>query len=162
MATVVSSKCTYNMQLAAFYYILIATYFMAGSPASSASDTPEPLQHSILHQQQQHKQKQQPNIQSSHPRERMRDPTKDFLYDPVLHSPSDENILVSNNAQDLSHLEFRPSVLRFGELAVGDVNSEVVTVFNRHPNRSVYLGSISGSAVEFYSSFFEDKVCSSR
>lgn len=152
------------MQLAAFYYILIATYFMAGSPASSASDATEPLHHSILHPQQQQQQQYQnhQNIhgdyKSSHPRERTKDPTKDFLYDPVLHSPSDDNILVSNNAQDLSHLEFIPNVLRFGALAVGDVNSQVVTVFNRHPNRSVYLGSISGSAVEFYSSFFEDKV----
>lgn len=156
MATV-ASNCTSNMQVAAFYYILIATYFMAGSPSSSALDTSAPLHHTILHQQKQ--QKIHGEFKSGNPRERTKDPTRDFLYDPVHHSPSDDSILVSNNAQDLSHLEFRPNVLRFGELAVGDVNSQVVTVFNRHPNRSVYLGSISGSAVEFYSSFFEDKVC---
>lgn len=147
-----------NMQVGAFYYVLITTYFMAGSPAESLHtvESLQPMQPNLVQQK-----PQQPNSEytNGHPRERTKDPTRDFLYDPVLHSPSSDSILVSNDAQDLAHLDFRPSLLSFGKLAVGDVNSEVVTVFNRHPNRSVYLGSISGSSADFYSSFFENKVC---
>lgn len=34
----------------------------------------------------------------------------------------------------------------------------MVTIFNRHTNRSVYLGSISGSVSDFYSSYFEENL----
>lgn len=67
-------------------------------------------------------------------------------------------MLVSDSGQDISHLVFEPSILDFEELHIGDADSDVVTVFNKHPNRSVYLGSISGNVPDFYSSFFEEKV----
>lgn len=40
----------------------------------------------------------------------------------------------------------------------GETTNKVVTIFNRHTNRSVYLGSISGSVSDFYSSYFEENL----
>lgn len=65
---------------------------------------------------------------------------------------------VDNNNNDLSQLTFEPNFLHFDELSVGETANKVVTIFNRHANRSVYLGSISGSVSDFYSSFFEENL----
>lgn len=151
------TKGTSQLQLAAFYYVLIATYFIAGSPASSATETAGPQRLPIRQtSQQQHLHGE--SISAN--RERTRDSTKsrDFLFDQELQASVEESVPSTTNLQDLSHLAFVPSLLDFGELSVGDANSEVVMVVNRHPNKSVYLGSISGYAADFYSSFFEDKV----
>lgn len=64
----------------------------------------------------------------------------------------------NGGAHDLSHLIFQPSLLDFQELSIGDADSSVVTVINKHANRSVYMGAISGNVPDFYSSFFEEKV----
>ena len=42
--------------------------------------------------------------------------------------------------------------------SIGDPHNQVVILFNKHKNRSVYLGSITGSSPDFYSSYFDDKV----
>lgn len=67
-------------------------------------------------------------------------------------------MLSTDDVPDILHLVFQPSLLDFHELAVGDADSDVVTVFNKHSNRSVFLGSITGKVPDFYSSFFEEKV----
>ncbi|KAJ6641566.1 Transmembrane protein, partial [Pseudolycoriella hygida] len=69
------------------------------------------------------------------------------------------NFIASNNdnGKDV-HLVFRPNMLDFEDLAVGDAESETVIVFNEHANKSVFFGSISGNVPDFYSSFFEEKV----
>lgn len=41
--------------------------------------------------------------------------------------------------------------------SIGDPHDEKVYLFNKHKNKKVYLGSITGSASDFYSSYFEDK-----
>lgn len=64
----------------------------------------------------------------------------------------------SNSDRDLEMLVFEPSSLSFDELSVGETSNRVVTIFNRHANRSVYLGSISGTAADFYSSYFEENL----
>lgn len=42
--------------------------------------------------------------------------------------------------------------------SIGDPHNQVVILFNKHKNKKVYLGSITGSSSDFYSSYFEDKV----
>lgn len=70
-----------------------------------------------------------------------------------------ENIMISSEyEQSIDDLIFHPSILDFKEIPVGDSDSDVVTLFNKHSNKSVYLGSISGSLPDFYSSFFEEKL----
>lgn len=76
----------------------------------------------------------------------------------VSHITIDTLILTSSNGQDLSHLVFEPNILNFDELSVGETASRIVTLINRHANRSVYLGSISGTVPDFYSSFFDENV----
>lgn len=47
--------------------------------------------------------------------------------------------------------------LRFLCRSIGDPHDEKVYLFNKHKNRKVYLGRITGSSSDFYSSYFEDK-----
>uniref|UniRef100_A0A182PMP0 TMEM131_like domain-containing protein n=1 Tax=Anopheles epiroticus TaxID=199890 RepID=A0A182PMP0_9DIPT len=56
------------------------------------------------------------------------------------------------------HLFFHPPQLNFAERSIGDPHNQPVVLFNRHKNRSVYLGSISGSTAEFSSSYFKEKM----
>ena len=56
------------------------------------------------------------------------------------------------------HLFFHPPQLNFAERSIGDPHNQPVVLLNRHKNRSVYLGSISGSAAEFSSSYFKEKM----
>lgn len=74
------------------------------------------------------------------------------------HFTVENGMFSTDNNHDISHLVFQPSLLDFEDLAIGDADSDVVTMFNKHTNRSVYLGSISGNAPDFYSSFFDEKV----
>lgn len=69
----------------------------------------------------------------------------------ATHSISIDSIIM-----DLTQLTFEPNFLHFDELSVGETANKLVTIFNRHANRSVYLGSISGSVSDFYSSNFEE------
>lgn len=41
--------------------------------------------------------------------------------------------------------------------SIGDPHDEKVYLFNKHKNKKVYLGRITGSSSDFYSSYFEDK-----
>ncbi|CAO1398997.1 unnamed protein product [Diamesa serratosioi] len=63
---------------------------------------------------------------------------------------------INNDA--LSSLQFQPEILNFLQRSIGDPHNQVVILFNKHKNRSVYLGSITGSSPDFYSSYFDDKV----
>lgn len=74
------------------------------------------------------------------------------------HISIDSIMMAVDNNNDLSQLIFEPNFLHFDELSVGETANKVVTIFNRHANRSVYLGSISGSVSDFYSSFFEENL----
>lgn len=65
---------------------------------------------------------------------------------------SESNTGIANN------LVFEPSQLNFHELPMGSANTEMVTVFNRHPNRTVSIGPISGVLPDFYSHFFDDQI----
>lgn len=67
-------------------------------------------------------------------------------------------MMTVDNNNDLSQLIFEPNFLHFDELSVGETANKVVTIFNKHVNRSVYLGSISGSVNDFFSSFFEENL----
>jgi hypothetical protein len=59
----------------------------------------------------------------------------------------------------ISNLVFQPKILDFLQRPIGDPSSQLVTLFNKHDNQSVYLGSIlGGSTSDFYSSYFEEKV----
>lgn len=62
----------------------------------------------------------------------------------------------SNNAAHL--LSFSPSSIDFDKVAIGEPASKTITVYNRHSNQSVYLGSIMGNVPDFYTSLFSDKV----
>lgn len=64
----------------------------------------------------------------------------------------------ADSSHDLAQLVFEPNLLNFDELSIGESSNRIVTIFNRHANRSVYLGSISGSVADFYSSFFEENL----
>ncbi|XP_063700102.1 transmembrane protein 131 homolog [Culicoides brevitarsis] len=58
-----------------------------------------------------------------------------------------------------TNLVFQPASIDFKENAIGEPQSRVITVFNRHRNQSVVLGSISGNVPDFYTSWsFVDKV----
>lgn len=52
------------------------------------------------------------------------------------------------------------SLFLFRFRSIGDPNNHgtLVTLFNKHKHKKVYLGSITGSSSDFYSSYFEDKV----
>lgn len=76
----------------------------------------------------------------------------------TTHISIDSIMMAVDNNNDLSQLKFEPNFLHFDELSVGETANKVVTIFNRHVNRSVYLGSISGSVSDFYSSFFEENL----
>lgn len=67
----------------------------------------------------------------------------------------DNFIITAEQDKDIAHLVFQPSILEFEKLAVGESAHKVVTIINNNTNRSVYLGSISGSVPEFQSSFFD-------
>lgn len=57
-----------------------------------------------------------------------------------------------------TNLVFQPAAIDFKQNAIGEPQSRVITVFNKHRNQSVYLGSISGNVPDFYTSYFSDKV----
>uniref|UniRef100_A0A182W752 TMEM131_like domain-containing protein n=1 Tax=Anopheles minimus TaxID=112268 RepID=A0A182W752_9DIPT len=57
-----------------------------------------------------------------------------------------------------THLFFLPAQLNFAHRSIGDPHNQPIVLFNRHKNRSVYLGPISGSTAEFSSSYFKEKV----
>lgn len=76
----------------------------------------------------------------------------------AAHLSIDSLLMSSDEDYDLAQLTFEPSLLNFDELSVGETANRVVTIFNRHANRSVYLGSISGSVSDFYSSYFEENL----
>uniref|UniRef100_A0A182MRX7 Uncharacterized protein n=1 Tax=Anopheles culicifacies TaxID=139723 RepID=A0A182MRX7_9DIPT len=57
-----------------------------------------------------------------------------------------------------THLIFHPPQLNFAHRSIGDPHNQLIVLFNRHKNRSVYLGTISGSTTEFSSSYFKEKV----
>lgn len=67
----------------------------------------------------------------------------------------DNLIITAEQDKDAGRLMFQPSLLEFERLAVGETAHKIVTIINNHTNRSVYLGSISGSVPEFQSSFFD-------
>lgn len=46
----------------------------------------------------------------------------------------------------------------FSFRSIGDPHNQIVVLFNKHKHKKVYLGSITGSSSDFYSSYFEDKV----
>ncbi|XP_058814919.1 transmembrane protein 131 homolog [Topomyia yanbarensis] len=58
----------------------------------------------------------------------------------------------------VGNLIFQPSLLDFVERSIGDPHNQVVILINKHKSRSVFLGSISGSTPDFYSSYFKDMV----
>uniref|UniRef100_A0A182T8K8 TMEM131_like domain-containing protein n=1 Tax=Anopheles maculatus TaxID=74869 RepID=A0A182T8K8_9DIPT len=76
----------------------------------------------------------------------------------------DENSLLLSAGQKIlseeaaTHLFFHPPQLNFADRSIGDPHNQLVVLFNRHKNRSVYLGSISGSTAEFSSSYFKERV----
>lgn len=76
----------------------------------------------------------------------------------AAHISIDTIMMTVDNNNDLSQLTFEPNLLHFDELSVGETANKIVTIFNRHANRSVYLGSISGTVSDFYSSFFEENL----
>jgi hypothetical protein len=84
----------------------------------------------------------------------------DFLHESLMV----ENLVVSENSQQQQiqegNLIFQPNLLDFLERSIGCPHNQVVILFNKSKNRSVYLGSIHGSSPDFYSSYFEDKVIS--
>ncbi|XP_058056566.1 transmembrane protein 131 homolog [Anopheles bellator] len=57
-----------------------------------------------------------------------------------------------------TNLLFQPWMLNFADRSIGDPHNQLVVLYNRHKNRSVYLGSIAGSTAEFSSSYFKEKV----
>lgn len=58
----------------------------------------------------------------------------------------------------VGNLVFQPSLLDFLERSIGDPHNQVVILINKHKSRSVFLGSISGSTPDFYSSYFKESV----
>uniref|UniRef100_A0A182QVN2 Uncharacterized protein n=1 Tax=Anopheles farauti TaxID=69004 RepID=A0A182QVN2_9DIPT len=75
----------------------------------------------------------------------------------------EDGVLLSPGQQTLSeeaatHLLFHPRHLNFAERSIGDPHNQPVVLFNRHKNRSVYLGTISGSTADYSSSYFKEKV----
>lgn len=46
----------------------------------------------------------------------------------------------------------------FAYRSIGDPHNHVVILFNKHKHKKVYLGSITGSSSDFYSSYFEEKM----
>lgn len=58
----------------------------------------------------------------------------------------------------VGNLVFQPSLLDFLERSIGDPHNQVVILINKHKNRSVFLGSITGSTSDFYSSYFKESV----
>uniref|UniRef100_A0A4Y0BF17 TMEM131_like domain-containing protein n=1 Tax=Anopheles funestus TaxID=62324 RepID=A0A4Y0BF17_ANOFN len=75
----------------------------------------------------------------------------------------EDGVLLGAGQQTLSeeaatHLFFLPAQLNFAHRSIGDPHNQLIVLFNRHKNRSVYLGSISGSTAEFSSSYFKEKV----
>lgn len=73
-------------------------------------------------------------------------------------SPSSFASSTTDSDEDLTQLVFEPNLLNFDALAIGGTSNRVITIYNRHANRSVYLGSISGNVADFYSSFFEENL----
>lgn len=55
-----------------------------------------------------------------------------------------------------ANLVFLPKLIDFQRVPIGEPQSRVITVFNRHTNQSVYLGSIMGNVPDFYTSYFSD------
>lgn len=55
-------------------------------------------------------------------------------------------------------LIFQPAFVDFEKIAIGEPQSRTISVFNKHRNQSVYLGSITGNVPDFYTSYFSDKV----
>lgn len=55
-----------------------------------------------------------------------------------------------------ANLVFLPKLIDFQRVPIGEPQSRVITVFNRHTNQSVFLGSIIGNVPDFYTSYFSD------
>ncbi|XP_053673538.1 uncharacterized protein LOC128723798 [Anopheles nili] len=70
----------------------------------------------------------------------------------------EDGVLPTLSEEAALHLLFQPRLLNFAERSIGDPHNQLVVLFNRHKNRSVYLGSISGSTAELSSSYFKEKV----
>lgn len=93
------------------------------------------------------------------------DSSTDFLHESLMV----ENLVVAEKSQQQNsqqqqqqegNLLFQPNILDFLQRSIGCPHNQVVILFNKSKNRSVYLGSIHGSSPDFYSSYFEDKVIS--
>ncbi|XP_035778465.1 transmembrane protein 131-like [Anopheles albimanus] len=79
-----------------------------------------------------------------------------FDEDPASLFPAGIPMLSEEAATSL--LLFQPRMLNFADRSIGDPHNQLVMLFNRHKNRSIYLGLISGSAAEFSSSYFKETV----
>lgn len=86
--------------------------------------------------------------------------TRDFIHHHNdIHSSMVNNLMLSSEQnENLKNLVFQPDLLDFFKNPVGDPQNQIVTLYNKHENQSVFLGSITGRLPDFYSSFFEDKV----
>jgi hypothetical protein len=69
-----------------------------------------------------------------------------------------DNLALSTDEQEsmTSSLLFKPSAIDFMQRSIGDPHDQVVILFNRHKNRSVYLGSITGNSPDFHCKYFKD------
>lgn len=156
------SNCTSRrMQLVAVYYVLIATYLIAGNSTAAAATEAAAVQRLTVRQKDPHQQQQQQ--QQTHLHKDVRSSaehkqTRKFDFEPIIHNHPDREPNSEPNDANLAHMVFQPSILDFGDMPTGKPNSRVVTIINRHPNQSLTLISISGLAADFYSSFFDEQV----
>ena len=69
-----------------------------------------------------------------------------------------DNLALSTEEQEsmTSSLLFKPTVIDFLQRSIGDPHDQVVILFNKHKNRSVYLGSITGNSPDFHCKYFKD------
>lgn len=65
---------------------------------------------------------------------------------------------IATELEAVNSLEFTPTSIDFDRVAIGEPASRTITVWNRHKNQSVYLGSIMGNVPNVYTSSFSDKV----
>lgn len=86
--------------------------------------------------------------------------TRDFGHNELHHAPHLmlDNIMLSSDNVDNGQLVFHPKQLDFGSHSVGEPHSLVVTIYNKHMNKSVFLGTVSSTTPDFYSSFFEERI----
>ncbi|XP_055639721.1 transmembrane protein 131 homolog isoform X2 [Toxorhynchites rutilus septentrionalis] len=106
-------------------------------------------------------QQHQQSDQLSFGAEEMFSPSSQNLMEEMFHRHGGvaRTIGVEKTSPELvGNLIFQPSLLDFLERSIGDPHNQVVILINKHKSRSVYLGSISGSTPDFYSSYFKDIV----